>query len=1450
MSAELSDEIAALLDLPVEEVGPDSELTELGFDLVSRSAFVERLNERYGLALTSAVLIAFPTVRALSAHLVAQHGDRVVPQDSSWIPGQAPAHPHPMLHRLVPLDDGTAYETHFDGTEAFLRDHRIRGGRTLPGVVHLEMARAAVAAFLDLAFGAAVRLEDVVWLRPAVCGPDGLTLRVAVRRVDGGLQFAITAPGDDGDTLCCQGRARPVEDAEHELPSLERARAGCAGEEIPVERVYGLFARAGLDYGRAQRSLTGLRTGTDETGRPQALADLRLPAAADPLTECVLHPAVLDGALQATVGLRLADGGPKSRSSGPALPFAVEWVDVRGDTPARAFAWVRYQPGSGPSAAQPLLNVTVFDERGRVCADLTGLSTRALPKDADTALPGPVRTTGRPTEPESADRGMDIAIIGVSGRYPEAADLDRFWENLSSGRDSVRRIPTGRWERPAWAGSTDGSGDGAADDWGGFLDGIDLFDPLFFQISLREAEYVDPHERLFLECAHHALEDAGYTGDLLNRTSGKVGVFTGVMYQDYQLYGAQAQERGQPVALSGSASSVANRVSYFYGFTGPSMSVDTMCSSSLTAIHLACEAIRSGQCGAAIAGGVNLTSHPNKYLMLRQRNYLSSDGRCRSFGAGGDGYVPGEGVGAVLLKPLARAVEEGDHIHAVIKGTAVNHGGRTTGYTVPSPVAQSRVIGEALAASGIDPRSVGYIEAHGTGTALGDPIEIAGLARAFQEAGCLPKHCAIGSVKSNIGHAESAAGIAGVTKVLLQMRHGQLVPSLHARTLNPHIDFDGTPLRVQQNLEPWRPPTVEDEGVVRTLPRVAGVSSFGAGGANAHIVLAEYETPAASPRRETAPRPALLVLSAMSEGQLVEQARRLRDRLAELTEKDLPGVARTLQTGRMALQERLAFAVGSMAEARALLAEFADGPERPGGWVRGTVLTDVAPDEVALADALDDWFRNGAGDRLLRLWAAGTAVPWETVYGADGAASAPRRVPLPGYPFSRERCWIDLPGLSGGAEQSLPDRNEPDGEVVLLRPGWVADEAPPAGERDRHAAHHVAVIGTLTADERDSLRAALPPETDCRFVELADGPLDRQYTVAAQAVLTRVQDILRPGLSRPELFQVALAQPTGTGPERDQLACLRGLAGLLRTAGQENPHLHTRLVDCLDGASPATVAARLTAEAASGAGFGHEVRYRDGRRYTVALDEVTTDGAPGLPWRENGVYLITGGVGALGRIVAGDIAGSVRHATVVLVGRSALTESQRTSLDALRATGLTVEHRRTDVADRGSVARLLADVTGEHGPLTGILHGAGVIEDRLLVSKSPAELARVLAPKVAGLLHLDELSRDQPLEVFACLSSASGAFGNLGQADYAAANAFMDAYAVHRNLLVAAGERSGRTVSVAWPLWADGGMGTDAATTERLRGIGLVPLDTERGLAVLRRALTDRDATVYRRPSR
>nr|ARR97040.1 SphG [Herpetosiphon sp. B060] len=474
-----------------------------------------------------------------------------------------------------------------------------------------------------------------------------------------------------------------------------------------------------------------------------------------------------------------------------------------------------------------------------------------------------------PAQPATPKGEVDIAIIGVSGRYPLAANLDEFWQNLQTGRNCVTTIPAERWDYRRYFHPEKGTYGKTYSIWGGFLDDIDKFDPLFFNISPLEAEMLDPQERIFIQTVWHTLEDAGYTRNALSRY--QVGVYVGVMWGQYQLYGAAEPDDGVILTPASSYASIANRVSYFFNFRGPSIALDTMCSSSLTTIHLACESIKRGEIEVALAGGVNLTLHPNKHIFLSQTKFASSEGLCRSFGDGGDGYVPSEGVGAILLKALPQAIQDGDRIYGVIKASAVNHGGKTNGYTVPNPRQQEDLIRQAFRKAQIDPQTISYIEAHGTGTALGDPIEITGLTKAFNLPANQRHVVAVGSVKSNIGHCESAAGIAGITKVLLQMQHGQLVPSIHAETLSSNINFAESPFYIQRNLSAWN-----SAGLRR-----AGVSSFGAGGANGHIVLEEYQTEIQPEPNDQ--RPQLIVLSARDNERLRANAAALEAYLVKQT---------------------------------------------------------------------------------------------------------------------------------------------------------------------------------------------------------------------------------------------------------------------------------------------------------------------------------------------------------------------------------------------------------------------------------------------------------------------------------------------------------------------------------------------------------------------------------------
>ncbi len=423
-----------------------------------------------------------------------------------------------------------------------------------------------------------------------------------------------------------------------------------------------------------------------------------------------------------------------------------------------------------------------------------------------------------------------IAIIGVGCRFPGGVnDAESFWKLLTEGRDAVSEVPADRWNVERFYDSEPGITGKTFAKRGGFLDQIDQFDPQFFGISPREAPYVDPQHRLLLETAWEAIENAGVVLDF--EKGSDIGVFVGISHNDYQGIQSTAFDHSGISAhtATGSAHSVAaNRISYCLNLRGPSVAMDTACSSALTAVHTACEHIWAGRGDAALAGGVTVMITPGGFIGFSQASMLSPEGRCAAFDASASGFVRGEGAGMVLLKRLSRAIADGEPIQGVIVGTAINQDGHTNGISLPSAEAQARLVQDACKDAGVAPADIGFVEAHGTGTAVGDPIEAHALAEALCKERSAP--LPIGSVKTNVGHLETAAGVAGLLKAVLVLQHRQIPASLHFKTPNPHIDFEKLKLRVPSSIEPF--PETDGE-------RLVGVNSFGFGGANAHVILAE-----------------------------------------------------------------------------------------------------------------------------------------------------------------------------------------------------------------------------------------------------------------------------------------------------------------------------------------------------------------------------------------------------------------------------------------------------------------------------------------------------------------------------------------------------------------------------------------------------------------------------------
>ena len=533
-------------------------------------------------------------------------------------------------------------------------------------------------------------------------------------------------------------------------------------------------------------------------------------------------------------------------------------------------------------------------------------------------------------------RSEPIAIIGIGCRFPGRVDgPDAYWRLLSDGESAITEVPGDRWDLGVYYDPNPEAPGKTYARHGGFLEAVDRFDARFFGIAPREAASMDPQQRLLLEVAWEALEHAAQAPDALGGTP--TGVYLGIANSDYGRLIWNDLERLDAYAASGSSFSVAaGRLSYLLGLRGPSVAVDTACSSSLVAVHLAVQALRGGECRLALAGGVNLILTPEAHVAFCRARMLAPDGRCKTFDARADGYVRGEGCGVVVLKRLSEALAEGDRVLAVIRGSAVNQDGRSSGLTVPNGPAQEAVIRAALENARLDAAAVDYVEAHGTGTALGDPIEIQALAAALGVARPTNRPLLTGSVKTNIGHLEAAAGMAGLIKAVLALQHGTIPASLHFETPNPHVPWTKIPVQVVATPTPWPP---------ADLPRVAGVSSFGFSGTNAHVVLEEAPAPTAAPAAATERPRHLILLSAASDSALRDLAIRWEQALDTHDPVTLSDVCRTAAVGRAHLGERLAVVTSGIGPARASLRAFARGSEAP-GVVRGRVA-DAAGAEVA-----------------------------------------------------------------------------------------------------------------------------------------------------------------------------------------------------------------------------------------------------------------------------------------------------------------------------------------------------------------------------------------------------------------------------------------------------------------------------------------------------------------------
>ncbi|MEO8400725.1 MAG: SDR family NAD(P)-dependent oxidoreductase [Gammaproteobacteria bacterium] len=1063
----------------------------------------------------------------------------------------------------------------------------------------------------------------------------------------------------------------------------------------------------------------------------------------------------------------------------------------------------------------------------------------------------------------------DIAIIGLSGTYPMANNLEQFWENLVLGRDCISEVPIERWnykDYPVKIGEEE-----QYFKHGGFIADVDKFDPLFFNISPRDAGLMDPQERLFLQSAWSTIEDAGYTRQRIKQTvNNKVGVFAGVTYNFYPLFIAEEWHKGNRIPLDIQLFSIANRVSYFLNFNGPSYIIDSACSSSLAAIHLAYESIQRGDCLMAIAGGVNLSLHPCKYHMLGSYSFMSSTGRCTSFGANGTGYVPGEGVGSVLLKPLSLAKRDGDHIYGVLKSSSMNHGGKTSGYSVPNPNAQTNVIQDALNKANIDPRTISYVEAHGTGTSLGDPIEVRGLQDAYEEFTKDKQFCAIGSVKSNIGHLESAAGISQLTKVLLQMKHQKLVPSLHATELNPNIEFADTPFFVQQQLSEWESP--------HGVPRRAGISSFGAGGTNIHMIVEEY------PQVNLSDLPVInnsfiFVLSAQNAERLNEYLRLIADYL--LKEKIyyqtdsqinswLYSVCYTLQIGRERMASRLAIMSSNYQDLFNKLSLYLENPEQsyPEVW-------NGDPGEITRTNLVDDWFNGGV-------------VLWDGLY----KDKIPSIISLPSYPFAKRRCWITTQALP---EPTIVD-TAPQLNDWLYTARWeekishniVQSKKETAhwlvfsdyelglhlqnelgkssctycfiGERFEKVSDEIFIINPSCREDYQKLLAHVHNfhGTELQGVIYLSKFLPN-ISIFSQDELSEVSKSFEPCVNLLLLFQEVIrhqwqgklqftlvTQSSQAVTENEFIQLWQHpLWSMTRIFGSEQVGYQVLLID-LDEKNKLYDDAKIIA---------HEIRhyqskenhiaYRDHRRFIIRLNQYLSKDKvqEGINWTAPEAVIITGGLGALGVEVAKWL---VQQGTqnLLLIGATQLPD--KLSWSTIQDEMLKEKIKQlVDLESKANVKYVAIDVTNkqqmrnaieltEHEwnkTITGVFHLAGITTDNVPIEKmSDVLLQKVMSVKKQGALVLHELFQNADLQCFVLFSSISAMpyFGINGLSAYACANEFLNGLSLYRQ------QQGLPAMSINWAAWAEKGMSFNYNHTKFVEAVGMSLVSPSEGMKILK----------------
>ncbi len=945
-------------------------------------------------------------------------------------------------------------------------------------------------------------------------------------------------------------------------------------------------------------------------------------------------------------------------------------------------------------------------------------------------------------ENESLKRSDEpIAIIGLSCEFPGARTVSDFWQMLVDGREGVGDIPKNRWDIDAYY-NADPSVPGKMNTRrGGFISDIDTFDCTFFGISPKEAKYLDPQQRLLLTHTWNALEDAGIAPGTLSGSD--TGVFIGLTTHDYNdliIRNGTLEAINAYIGTGNAFSTASGRISYFLGLEGPNMAIDTACSSSLVALNEACERLERGECRLALVGGANALLNPEIFINCCKAGMLSPDGKCKTFDKNADGYVRGEGCGVVVLKRLSHALADNDRILAVIKASGINQDGASSGLTVPNGQSQEHLLSRVLSESGVESNEIDYLECHGTGTSLGDPIEVHALGQVYGKNRTSPLY--LGSVKTNIGHLEAAAGVAGLIKIVLSLHAENIPANLNFHHLNPQIQMD-FPGQIMTETHSW---PRDDK------PRRAALSSFGFSGTNAHVILEEAPEPKARDEELVLPERWLFVLSAKSRSSLEKLVAAYRSFLAT-TDDLLADICYTATVGRDHFKYRLTIRASDKEE---LLAGLGD---------KALVFH-----EVPISDERVD-----TGD-LESAYLQGKQIDWARYYMPY--VKALRKVALPTYQFDKLRYWLEIkPTQAEFSEElypafyqavwtpanlDLPINNSMSAtsEYVLIS----SSKNLPAIESKLN--HLTKIVATINEPQTfDAPKTAELFHDTNLFIYYCDADVEQLMDE-----LLNVQHITK------QLIALNYDKPLLFISNRNSLIgqCILGAIKSLR---KEYPYwaLHYVEGDLLQDDSLWQQIFLLTAF--------KELTLRVDKQLLseqlIPCSETMISTTKSTNKIKNKVYFITGGNGELGQYLIEQLLQlGVKY--IVAVGRHAKPLPWSSAIEQLLSAKNTLLYRQCDIVQLADLEHVLTDLATSIPPITSIIHAAGTLNDKSWITTTKDELQQIVAGKALGALNLHKATNSLNLTDFILISSLAAVIGNKGQVAYASANAFLNALSAIR----------------------------------------------------------------------